>query len=400
MNFLGYVRPDGSVGIRNYVLILPATRLCNQMAQRIGQVVAHTKTFISSGEYGRHRRDRIRQARVLVGLARNPNVAATVLLGVKDDFGYPEFRLSELIPQITSCSKPLVAINLAEEGGMHRAIEKGIMEARRLVYETSSCRREPFPLGKMTLGVKCGSSDPTSGIAGNPAFGNLVDRVVGGGGTAIFSETVEIIGAEDELAKRAASPKVADDLYRFVRRAEEAAASIGEDIRTINPIPENIAAGITTLEEKSLGAIAKSGTVPLQGVLEYCQQPPGKGLYFMDGWMSSFSLPMSLAAAGCQMVFYQIGGQGLPDQDPPIYATNTGVVAPLIYVTGNPRTYQKASQHIDMSTAGVLTGEMSITEAGEKLVKLAVDIGSGTLAKGETLNYSDPIEVFFDGPFL
>jgi altronate dehydratase large subunit len=120
----------------------------------------------------------------------------------------------------------------------------------------------------------------------------------------------------------------------------------------------------------------------------------------MDGWMSSFSLPMSLAAAGCQMVFYQIGGQGLPDQDPPIYATNTGVVAPLIYVTGNPRTYQKASQHIDMSTAGVLTGEMSIPEAGEKLVKLAVDIGSGTLAKGGTLNYTDPIEVFFDGPFL
>ena len=100
------------------------------------------------------------------------------------------------------------------------------------------------------------------------------------------------------------------------------------------------------------------------------------------------------------MIFYQIGGQGLPDQDPPIYATNTGVVAPLIYVTGNPRTYQKASQHIDMSTAGVLTGEVSITEAGEKLVKLASDIGSGTLAKGETLNYTDPIEVFFDGPFL
>jgi altronate dehydratase large subunit len=400
MRFLGYLRPDGSVGVRNYVLILPATRLCNQMAHQIGKTVAHTKTFISTGEYGRHKRDRQRQARILVGLARNPNVAATVLLGMKEGMGYPEFQLSTLVDQIASCGKPLVAMNLADEGGLHRAIEKGIIEARRLVHEASMCRREPFPLEKMAVGVKCGSSDPTSGISGNPAFGNLVDRVVGAGGTGIFSETIEIIGAEDELAKRAVSPKVAEDLYRSVRRAEESAASIGEDIRTINPIPENIAAGITTLEEKSLGAIAKSGTVPLQGVLEYSQQPPGKGLYFMDGWMSSFSLPMSLAAAGCQMVFYQIGGQGLPDEDPPIYATNTGLVAPLVYVTGNPRTYQKASMHIDMSTGGVLTGEINIAEAGEQLLKLAVDIASGTLSKGETVTYSDPVEVFFEGPFV
>jgi altronate dehydratase large subunit len=160
--------------------------------------------------------------------------------------------------------------------------------------------------------VKCGSSDPTSGIAGNPAFGNLVDRVVGGGGTAIFSETVEIIGAEDELAKRAVSPQVAEGLYRFVRRAEEAAATIGEDIRTINPIPENIAAGITTLEEKSLGAIAKSGTVPLQGVLEYCQQPPGKGLYFMDGWMSSFSLPMAWLRPAARWFSIRLEGRDCP----------------------------------------------------------------------------------------
>ncbi len=400
MNFLGYPRPDGSVGVRNYVLILPATRLCNQVAYRIGQTVAHTKTVISTGEYGRHKRDRDRQARVLVGLARNPNVAATIVIGMKEGVGYPEFQLSRLVAQIASCGKPLVAVNLSEEAGMHRAIGKGIVEARRLVYEASKIRREPFPLEKMIIGVKCGSSDPTSGISGNPAMGNLVDRVVEAGGTALFSETIEVVGAEDELAKRAVSPKVAEDLYRAVKKTEEAAAGIGEDIRTINPIPENIAAGITTLEEKSLGAIAKSGTVPLQGVLEYCQQPPGKGLYFMDGWMSSFSLPMSFAAAGCQMVFYQIGGQGMPDEDPPIYATNTGVVAPLIYVTGNPRTYRKASLHIDMTTGDVLTGEMSVSQAGERLLKLAVDIASGMLSKGETVNYMDPLEVYFEGPFL
>ncbi|MBW2147236.1 MAG: UxaA family hydrolase [Deltaproteobacteria bacterium] len=400
MRFLGYLRPDGSVGIRNYVLVLPATRLCYLMAHRIGQAVTNTKTFITTGEYGRHKRDRQSLMRMLVGLARNPNVAATVLLGVREGYGYPEFQFSSLIPRIASTGKPLVAISADEEGGLHRAVEKGIIEARRLVHEASALRREPFPLEKLTVGVKCGSSDPTSGISGNPSFGNLVDRLVGMGGTAIFSETVEIIGAEDVLAQRAVNQRVADDLYRVVRRAEERAAGIGEDIRTINPIPENIAAGITTLEEKSLGAIAKSGTSPLQGVLEYCRQPSGKGLYFMDGWMSSLSLPVSLAAAGCQMVFYQLGGQDLSNVDPPLYAYNSGLVAPLVLITGNPLTYQKAGKDIDMCTAGVLSGKQSIEEAGEDLLKLAADIASGTMAKGETVNFADPLEVFFEGPVL
>jgi altronate dehydratase large subunit len=336
----------------------------------------------------------------MVGLAMNPNVAATVLLGVEEGYGYPEFQLSALAPEIARSKKPLVSISASEEGGMHRAIERGVVEARRLVHETSAVSREPFGVDKLTIGIKCGDSDATSGISGNPSIGNMVDRLVGLGGTVLFSETVELIGAEDVLAQRAVSPQVAESLLRAVRLTEEKAASIGEDIRTINPIPENIAAGITTLEEKSLGAIAKTGTVPLQGVLEYCSQPPGRGLYFMDSWMSSYSLVISLAAAGCHMVFYQLGGQELPASDPPLSAINPGLVAPLLTVTGNPSTCEKACKDIDLSTGGVLLGRQSLEEAGQELMGLVVRTASGAMTKGETVNFADPVEVFFEGPFL
>lgn len=399
-NFLGYQRPDGSAGVRNYILILPATRVCNLIGHRIGEAVEGTKTLITTGEYGRHSKDRKRLERFIVGLAKNPNVAATVLIGMGEGYGYPEFQLSNLVPQIEVSKKPLVAINVSEVGGMHRAIEKGIIEARRLVREASMLHREPLPISKLMLGVKCGDSDSTSGISGNPSFGRMVDLLVDAGGTVIFSETLEIIGAEDILASRAVSPEVSEALYRAVAEMECKAKGIGEDIRTINPIPENVAAGITTLEEKSVGAIAKSGTVPLQGVLGYCEPPSGKGLYFMDSWMSSYSLVVSLAACGCQMIFYQLGGQELPECDPPLSAVNPGLIAPLLTITGNPNTFRKAEIDLDYYTGGVLTGEQSLEEAGEGLLQLAVDTGSGMSSKGETVKFADPIDVYYEGPFI
>ena len=203
----------------------------------------------------------------------------------------------------------------------------------------------------MTLGVKCGTSDATSGIAGNPCVGAAFDRVVEAGGTAFFSETTEIIGAEDLVAARARTPEVAKAILDAAQHWEDKAKSTGEDIREINPIPANIAAGISTLEEKSLGAIAKSGHAPIEGVLKYAERPNGHGLYFVDSWMSSLSLPLCFTACGAAIVIYQMGGGAMP-QYPMMPAINPTVVSPFLYVTGNAQAYSRSPDNFDFDSSG------------------------------------------------
>ena len=399
MDFLGFPRPNGEAGVRNYVLIIPSCRVVNIAASRISGYVPGTKTIITTGEVCRHSRDRQRLADLYTGLALNANVYAAVILGArKQDFGYPEVMPSRLEKIIAASGKPVAVLSVEECGGLERLVEEGIAQARAFVQEASRVHREPVPVSKLQIGVKCGWADATSGISGTPAFGTAADRLVMQGGTVLFSETLELIGAEQDVAKRCVNSKDAARLLEMVGEVEEAAKRTGEDIRSINPIPSNIKAGISTLEEKSLGAVQKAGSMPIQSVLEYAQRPATHGLHFMDGWASAFSLPVSLAAAGCQVTLYQLGGGDLPSNDPPMLATNTGIVSPLMFVTGNPRTAAKAPRSIDYSSGGIITGEKTLDQAGEELFQKIVSIASGELAKGETVAYSDVIEPYFLGP--
>ena len=356
MEFWGYSRPDGSVGVRNHVLILPATRNVNYICHRIALAVPGVTTFYTTGEYGRTGSDRKRLARFLTGIARNPNVANVLLIGMPHGYGYPEFQTDALAAEIARSGTRLEILNVDRCGGLEGTVVQGIRLARELVREATAMRREAAPLSKLTIGMKCGDSDATSGLAGNPALGRAVDRLIDAGGTALFSETLELIGAEQTLVQRAKTPEVAQRLLRLIADWEARAASIGEDIRTINPIPENIAAGITTLEEKSLGAVEKTGTRELSGVLDYCERPGEPGLWLMDAWMSSYSLLPSFAAAGAQLVLYQLGGNELPPEDAPLSAVDPGLVAPLLTISGNPRTAKAAGDYLDVSTGGVLLG--------------------------------------------
>lgn len=400
MEFWGYSRPDGSVGVRNHVLILPATRNVNYICHRIALAVPGVTTFYTTGEYGRTGSDRKRLARFLTGIARNPNVANVLLIGMPHGYGYPEFQTDALAAEIARSGKRLEILNVDRCGGLEGTVVQGIRLARELVREATAMRREAAPLSKLTIGMKCGDSDATSGLAGNPALGRAVDRLIGAGGTALFSETLELIGAEQTLVQRAKTPEVAQRLLRLIADWEARAASIGEDIRTINPIPENIAAGITTLEEKSLGAVEKTGTRELSGVLDYCERPGEPGLWLMDAWMSSYSLLPSFAAAGAQIVLYQLGGNELPPEDAPLSAVDPGLVAPLLTISGNPRTAKAAGDYLDVSTGGVLLGTETLDAAGEHILEEIVRTASGRAARGETMRYPEPFEVFFEGPFI
>lgn len=400
MEFWGYSRPDGSVGVRNHVLILPATRNVNYICHRIALAVPGVTTFYTTGEYGRTGSDRKRLARFLTGIARNPNVANVLLIGMPHGYGYPEFQTDALAAEIAKSGTRLEILNVDRCGGLEGTVVQGIRLARELVREATAMRREAAPLSKLTIGMKCGDSDATSGLAGNPALGRAVDRLIDAGGTALFSETLELIGAEQTLVQRAKTPEVAQRLLRLIADWEARAASIGEDIRTINPIPENIAAGITTLEEKSLGAVEKTGTRELSGVLDYCERPGEPGLWLMDAWMSSYSLLPSFAAAGAQIVLYQLGGNELPPEDAPLSAVDPGLVAPLLTISGNPRTAKAAGDYLDVSTGGVLLGTETLDAAGERILEEIVRAANGRATRGETMRYPEPFEVFFEGPFI
>ena len=400
MEFWGYSRPDGSVGVRNHVLILPATRNVNYICHRIALAVPGVTTFYTTGEYGRTGGDRKRLARFLTGIARNPNVANVLLIGMPHGYGYPEFQTDALAAEIAKSGTRLEILNVDRCGGLEGTVVQGIRLARELVREATAMRREAAPLSKLTIGMKCGDLDATSGLAGNPALGRAVDRLIDAGGTALFSETLELIGAEQTLVQRAKTPEVAQRLLRLIADWEARAASIGEDIRTINPIPENIAAGITTLEEKSLGAVEKTGTRELSGVLDYCERPGEPGLWLMDAWMSSYSLLPSFAAAGAQIVLYQLGGNELPPEDAPLSAVDPGLVAPLLTISGNPRTAKAAGDYLDVSTGGVLLGTETLDAAGEHILEEIVRAANGRATRGETMRYPEPFEVFFEGPFI
>ena len=193
MEFWGYSRPDGSVGVRNHVLILPATRNVNYICHRIALAVPGVTTFCTTGEYGRTGSDRKRLARFLTGIARNPNVANVLLIGMPHGYGYPEFQTDALAAEIARSGKQLEILNVDRCGGLEGTVVQGIRLARELVREATAMRREAAPLSKLTIGMKCGDSDATSGLAGNPALGRAVDRLIDAGGTALFSETLELI---------------------------------------------------------------------------------------------------------------------------------------------------------------------------------------------------------------
>ncbi len=393
MNFMGYERPDGSAGIRNHVLIIP----WGFLAAKICDFVAGTKTILSpdSGS-GRTSRDRETIARTLIGLGRNPNVASVIVHTLSAGVGYPELKPARLAEEIAKSGKRVEILDVVKEGSTLKALEKGIQLAREMVLEASHLRRQPFDLSQLAVGVKCGASDTTSGIAGNPVIGNLFDRIIAAGGTAFFGETTEIIGAEHILSKRGINAEVSRQILEAAAKIEADAKASGDDIRTVNPVPSNIAGGISSLEEKSLGAIHKSGSAPIQSVLKYGERPEGKGLYFVDNWMSMGSIFAGYAASGAQLVIFQLGGGGFFGHD--LLFTSTAVVSPLMWTTANPKTLAMATTSLDFYSGTVIEGEDTIEEAGGKLLQLVLDVASGTMTKVETLRHTDPTQIYLRDP--
>ncbi len=396
MQFLGYERPGGRAGIRNYVSIIPVTSCSNELACAIADGAAGSVPVLHNYGCMRLKPDNDRAHRTLVGLGHNPNVAATLLV----EMGCGMLDPGAMAQEIAASGTPVELLSVKSVGGYGKAIEAGRSIVRSMMAKASLQQRVPLPLGRLSVGIKCGGSATISSAAGHPATGHVVDTIVDEGGTAIFSETAEVIGAEHFLAKRFVKPEDAERFLALVRQQEELARATGEDIRNINPVPSNIRAGISSLEEKSLGATEKTGSRPIQGVLEYGEPPSGKGLWFMDGWPNGPSLQLGLACAGATVSLYQLGGGGLAPVDPILTPWTAGAITPLMWTTGNPQTYEKAIWNVDFSAGPVMLGEESVEEAGEQLLRLVLRVASGEWTKVETVNFDDLPEVPFRGPLF
>lgn len=376
MNFLGYRRPDGKVGIRNKVLILPASVCAADTARIVANQVAETVTFHNQNGCSQVESDLDITLRTMVGFAANPNIYGTVVISLGCE-GCQMDIVADAIKKRTN--KPLKTFIIQECGGTVKTAELAIRAAKEMVQEASMLQREEFPLSELILGTECGGSDPTSGIASNPLIGEVCDRLIDNGGTAILSETPEFIGGEHILAHRGATPEIGQQVLDIVHRFEEHLRNVGEEIRNGNPTPGNKAGGITTLEEKSLGCIHKSGHRPIQAVYDYAMPVDKKGLVIVDTPGNDPSSVAGMVAAGAQVVIFSTG-RGTPTGNP---------ISPVIKITANERTYGKMSDNIDIDCSRLLSEPEAMDEMADNTLQEIINVASGKITKSESLGFME-----------
>ncbi|MDR1742160.1 MAG: UxaA family hydrolase [Synergistaceae bacterium] len=376
--FWGYVRADGlgeRVGIRNHLLVMPSVVCANDTAVRVALQLSGAVYVTHQHGCAQLPPDAAQTLRTLAGFGANPNVGACIVVGL----GCETVRAEDVAAEIErlSPSKPVFCLSIQESGGTIAAIERGVRAGREMLAAMSEMRREERPLSDLVLGLECGGSDAWSGLSANPAVGWASDRLVKAGGTSILSESQEMIGAEHLLAARAVSPDVGARLVAVVRRAEEGAMSFGVDIRGSNPTQGNMQGGLTTLEEKSLGCIAKGGTAPLLEVLDFAERPTKRGLVVMDTPGHDIESITGMVAGGAQAIFFTTGR-----------GTCTGCpVAPVIKVCSNTPTFERMRDNMDVDAGSIISGSRSIPEVGDALFEELLRVANGKSTKSEDLGY-------------
>ena len=373
--FRGYRRPDGTIGVRNHVIILSSIVCANLVAERIAQQVRDAVALTHPHGCGHLGADFRLVADTLVGLGTHPNVAAALVVGL----GCEQIEAEMLAQRIRSTGRSSEAIRIQDLGGTLAAIEHGSRIAAKMQAQAALLERETCSIADLVIALECGSSDATSGIAANPVVGLVSDQIIAAGGTVMLSEAAELLGAEHILARRAVSPEVGRRIVEIVGHVETIARQMGVDIRGSQPTPGNIQGGISTIEEKSLGCVYKAGTAPVQGVLRFGERPAGKGLYVMDTPGQDAECTTGMVAGGAQIVVFTTG-RGTPLGNP---------VAPVIKVTGNALTCARMGDHIDYTVEGLMAGNADPRALATGLMDLVVAVANGQLVKAEVLGHRE-----------
>lgn len=377
MNLKGFKRKNGTYGIRNHLAIIPTSVCSSETALKISALVPGSVALPHQHGCCQVGEDYKQTLRTLIGLGANPNVGAVLVVAL----GCEGIQPQAVAEEIAKTGKPVETIIIQESGGTLGAIQKGAVVASRMARELSAQERVAFPIEKLILGLECGGSDPTSGIASNPAAGAASDLLIQAGGTSILSETTELIGAEHILAGRCVDSSVSERLLAIVKQTEDRAVEMGEDLRGSQPTPGNIAGGLTTIEEKSLGCIYKAGHAPVEGILDYGEIVPedGRGLFIMDTPGEDIDSITGMLAGGAQIVIFTTG-RGTPTGSP---------IAPVIKITGNSDTYAKMIDNIDINAGTIVEGVRSIGSVGQEIFDEILAVSNGRLTKAESLGHRE-----------
>lgn len=373
MEWFGYRRPDGSVGSRNHVIVLPVDDISNAACEGVASKIAGTLALPHA--YGRlqYGPDLDLHFRTMIGTGSNPNVAAAVVIGIEPSW------TERIVAGIAESGKPVVGFSIEGQGDLE-TVRQASRAAMELVQFATEQQREPADVSELVVSIKCGESDTTTGLGSCPTVGEAVDRLVDAGATVIFGETSELTGGEHLVADRMASAELRaafmatyDDLIGEI-------TSHGVDLLGSQPTQGNIAGGLSTIEEKALGNIQKLGSRPIVGVLGPAEAPAaGPGLYFMDT-SSAAAECITLMAAGGAVVHFFPTGQGNVIGNP---------IEPVIKVTANAHTAATMSEHIDVDVTRLLTREIGLAEAGDDLFEMLRRTVNGRLTAAEALGHRE-----------
>jgi altronate dehydratase large subunit len=375
--FLGYPREDGRVGIRNYVLVVPtvicASVVCERIAASQPEALVALPHLAGCGQLGPDRR--ITQD-TLSAYCEHPNVGAVLVVAL----GCEQVIAQELADTARRAGKPADILAIQSEGGTPRTISRGTLKASAFASDLARMERKPCGIESLVLSLKCGGSDYTSGLAANPTLGRVADRLVALGAAAVLGEVAEIMGAEQVLAARAARPEVGAQLVRLVDRVEAEAMALGLDIRGTQPSPGNIRGGLTTIEEKSLGAVHKGGErTTLEEVVPYAGRVTRRGLTVMDTPGLDVESVTGMVGGGAQVVVFTTG-LGTPTGNP---------IAPVIKITGNAQTAKRMADNIDLDVSGVLKDAETLDQAADRLFDHVLAVCSGREVAAEILGHRE-----------
>ena len=374
--FNGYKRKDGSVGIRNKLLIISITGLTGPTSRKISSFLQGSLFVDNPYGGGVIGDDNLRQETAIIGFCKNPNIAAVLIISADPPKGnFIKSKLKKL-------EKPVSLLTLDEcnHDGI-KLFEKGLRAGAKLIKEISNYRREKVSLKKLIIGLECGRSDPSSGIISNPIMGLVSDKLVYLGGSVILGETIEWLGAEHLLIKRAVSNKIKNKIMNSLNSQMNYAKSRNINLLGNNPGFQNIEAGLSTIEEKSLGNVTKSGTSKIQDVIDWGEQPREKGLNLMHAPSYAPESLSGFSSAGCQLILFSTG----------VGNSFNNHIAPTIKFSANPTACEKLSEQLDFKCSDVIQEKKSLQNSSKELWELIIDICSGSLTWGEVLTESSEV---------
>lgn len=375
----GYLRSDGRKGIRNVVAVAYLVECAHHVAREITLDFRGAPVHLVGfpGCFPNEYADKVMRR-----LLTHPNVGAALLVSL----GCESFNKSALEAEIAASGRPVHTLTIQDTGGTRSTVAQGVEWVRFALDALADAPRVPMELNELNIATVCGGSDGTSGITANPAVGRAFDRFIAAGATCVFEETGELVGCEYHMQRRALTPELGDELVRCVAKAARYYATLGHG----SFAPGNADGGLTTQEEKSLGAYAKSGASPIAGIVKPGDVPPSGGLYLLDVVPDGevrFGFPnisdnaeiVELIACGAHLTLFTTGRGSVVGS----------AISPVIKVCANPDTYERLHEDMDVNAGRILRGEASLDAVGEEIFELALRVAAGEPSKSESLGHQE-----------